>query len=1527
MKSRIMVGAVLLCAGLFAAALACPTAARAAENAADAHTVALWHLNEGTGGIAYDASGNGNHATIYGADWTDGMFGSALSFNGSGDYAETSPIAMDVTVVTLEAWIKTTNAGSGRRRIVSYQRPAWAYDYWLLSLYNNYLELAYGKAGSGTEYLVPDTSALLDDNEWHHVAVSKDSDGTTKWYVDGVNTKTDSTPNVLDIGMQSIRLGAAPAEYFNGVIDEVRVSNVTRTPEEIAQSAGLADTDGDGVIWDNCPDVANPGQEDGDSDGVGDACDNCPADHNPDQADADSDGLANACDNCPAHHNPDQADADADGVGDVCDFGGPAADAHTVALWHLNEGSGGVAYDASGNGNHATIYGAAWTTGIYGSALNFSGSGDYAESPPVEMDVTAVTIEAWIKTTDAGSGRRRIVSYQKPGWAYDYWFMALNSNYLELAYGKAGSGTEYLVPDASALLNDDQWHHVAVSKDSAGTTRWYVDGVNTKTDATANILDIGVQHIRLGAAPAEYFRGVIDEVRVSNVARAPEEIAENAGLTDADGDGVIWDNCPDVANPGQEDADGDGVGDACDNCPADHNPDQADFDADGLANACDNCPADPNPGQADADEDGVGDVCDFGGPAADAHTVAFWRFDEGSGSVANDASVNGNHATIHGAVWTVGRSGFALSFNGSGDYAESPPVAMDVTAVTIEAWIKTTGAGSGRRRIVSYQKPGWAYDYWFMSLYNDYLELAYGKAGSGTEYLVPDTSALFNDDQWHHVAVTKDGAGTTKWYVDGVNTKTDATANVLDIGTQNIRIGAAPAEYFHGVIDEVRVSNVTRTPEEIAQNAGLVDTDGDGVVNDNCPDVANPDQQDADGDGVGDACDNCPDAADPNQADADGDGVGDACDNCPGTPNPDQADGDGDGMGDPCDHGGLPADEHTVALWHFDEGAGDVVHDASGNGNDGSILGDPAWTQGKLGYALDYDGVDDFVEVPDSASLSLSDAITIEFWIYPDVVYVDHHIYSVHSSCSFHPWLIGTWYDGNLVFRINDYALFTPSGTFGTPNKWYHVAATFDVAEGMKIYVDGVLIAENGYSAQICQASGDSHRIAARFTSPDVTVVDGILDEMRISDVARTVDEIRVSAGWTDADGDGVIDATDNCHDTSNPDQADADSDGAGDACDACPNDAGDDADGDGLCADADNCPGTPNPDQADEDGDGIGDPCDHGGLPADEHTVALWHFDEGAGDVVHDASGNGNDGSILGGATWTQGKLGYALDYDGADDFVEVPDSQSLSLSDAITIEFWIYPDAVSIDHHIYGVHSSCSYHPWLIGSWYDGNLVFRINDSPLYTPSGTFGTPNKWYHVAATFDVAEGMKVYVDGVLVAQNGYSAPICQASGDSHRIAARFSSPDANIFDGLIDEMRISDVARTANEIALSAGLEDTDGDGVFDGADNCPDTSNPDQADADSDGLGDACDACPNDAGDDADGDGLCSDADNCPGTPNPDQADADGDGMGDPCDRAGLPADEHTVALWHFDEGAGDVVHDASGNGNDGSILGDPAW
>jgi len=118
------------------------------------------------------------------------------------------------------------------------------------------------------------------------------------------------------------------SSHGNGIVTGVgydHVHNLLIVPKFDSNSVdfvSLDDTDDDGIIDinDNCPNEANPGQEDFDTDGAGDPCDLC--------TDTDDDGFgdpgfeANTCidDNCPDVPNPDQSDIDQDSIGDACDW-------------------------------------------------------------------------------------------------------------------------------------------------------------------------------------------------------------------------------------------------------------------------------------------------------------------------------------------------------------------------------------------------------------------------------------------------------------------------------------------------------------------------------------------------------------------------------------------------------------------------------------------------------------------------------------------------------------------------------------------------------------------------------------------------------------------------------------------------------------------------------------------------------------------------------------------------------------------------------------------------------------------------------------------------------------------------------------------------------------------------------------------------------------------------------------------------------------------------------------------------------
>jgi len=87
--------------------------------------------------------------------------------------------------------------------------------------------------------------------------------------------------------------------FTNGALDPDRDHYLDFNYPEVPELA---------YVEDNCPGIANPGQQDKDGDGTGDACE-----------DDDGDEVPNALDNCPDIGNPDQADSDLDGIGDLCD--------------------------------------------------------------------------------------------------------------------------------------------------------------------------------------------------------------------------------------------------------------------------------------------------------------------------------------------------------------------------------------------------------------------------------------------------------------------------------------------------------------------------------------------------------------------------------------------------------------------------------------------------------------------------------------------------------------------------------------------------------------------------------------------------------------------------------------------------------------------------------------------------------------------------------------------------------------------------------------------------------------------------------------------------------------------------------------------------------------------------------------------------------------------------------------------------------------------------------------------------------
>jgi len=205
-----------------------------------------------------------------------------------------------------------------------------------------------------------------------------------------------------------------------------------------------------------------------------------------------------------------------------------------------------------------------------------------------------------------------------------------------------------------------------------------------------------------------------------------------------------------------------------------------------------------------------------------------------------------------------------------------------------------------------------------------------------------------------------------------------------------------------------------------------------------------------------------------------------------------------------------------------------------------------------------------------------------------------------------------------------------------------------------------------------------------------------------------------------------------------------------------------------------------------------------------DENTVALWLFDEGSGDVVKDFSGNGNNGKIFE-AEWAPGMFGDALKFDGIAgkaDYVEVPGSASLEITESLTIEAWVNIEQHQADH----IRIVCAYDTAVT----KGYSLLLSNAGEIKTflnlpggwsiITGQAIPEGEWTHLALTYDVDAGqVKLYVNGE-ESIVGVAAGDLTPRGMDPLYIGRFSQGDPETPDGMVDEIRISNVARTQEEI-------------------------------------------------------------------------------------------------------------------------------
>jgi hypothetical protein len=213
------------------------------------------------------------------------------------------------------------------------------------------------------------------------------------------------------------------------------------------------------------------------------------------------------------------------------------------------------------------------------------------------------------------------------------------------------------------------------------------------------------------------------------------------------------------------------------------------------------------------------------------------------------------------------------------------------------------------------------------------------------------------------------------------------------------------------------------------------------------------------------------------------------------------------------------ASAELVAHWRFEEGSGTVAHDTSGNGNDGTFNGDPQWVSGFIGGALEFDGVDDYIEIGD---LDLTESFTLIFWMRPSSLPGDWH------SVVMKEYDYGFEFDGtNLLGRVGNGAGgwgATVTTTISTPAVWYHVALTWNGSD-LEMFIDASSVGQNTGT----HVSNDNPLLFGSWNTSS-EFFNGTIDDVRIYDhVLSGIEVLSVMQGqiwpyaWGPAPADGAI--------------------------------------------------------------------------------------------------------------------------------------------------------------------------------------------------------------------------------------------------------------------------------------------------------------------------------------------------------------------------------------------------------------------
>ncbi|MBN1125220.1 MAG: right-handed parallel beta-helix repeat-containing protein [Sedimentisphaerales bacterium] len=438
--------------------------------------VALWKMDEETGGTAYDSTSNDNDGTLQnGPTWqsSEGQLNGAIELDGSDDYISVSDddsISVGAGDYTLCAWINPdTITGYHGLLVKIHGGNDKEFAFTLLKASDTYLMLDMEKDGND-QYARSENIDFI-TGQWQHVAVTFNATSKTPvFYYNGQVVETtsnsiDTLPDELDDELNIGRWGSATynSRYFDGLMDDIRIYNRELTADDISHLASMGP-------WDL--------------------------------------GL----DEPVAHWQLDETSG-------------------LTAIDRLDGNDGTLVNGATWQSSGGQLYGAIELDGtddyiaVSDSEEVSVGAGDYTITAWINPD-TVTDIHGLVTKLKDGNDKEFVFSLQYYN-AYNTW--------LRLDVEKDGNNG--YARTGNINVQTGSWQHVAVVFDSnTKTPIFYFEGeavtlvsdyIDSLPDQLSDDLSIGRWG---GTYNSNYFDGLIDDVRIYNFPLTPAEIRSLANM-------------------------------------------------------------------------------------------------------------------------------------------------------------------------------------------------------------------------------------------------------------------------------------------------------------------------------------------------------------------------------------------------------------------------------------------------------------------------------------------------------------------------------------------------------------------------------------------------------------------------------------------------------------------------------------------------------------------------------------------------------------------------------------------------------------------------------------------------------------------------------------------------------------------------------------------------------------------------------------------------------------------------------------